>query len=102
MKLGLIVCCFCDKSVEKHVLWDHIAQDIDYRPFDCETCAQTFINKSELTEHEIKSDGHKGNYVSEIASLIQIYFSTNSAPYKQIKILRGKKIQIERKKNCLK
>ena len=63
MSENVIVCRFCDKSVSKELLWDHVARDIDYCPFDCEVCAQTFVNKAELIEHEINNDGHKGNYV---------------------------------------
>ena len=64
MKENLIVCRFCYKSVEKKDLWDHIARDdIAYCPYDCATCGQIFVNKAELTEHETKNGGHKGNYV---------------------------------------
>ena len=69
MKEDLIVCRFCNKSVEKKELWDHIARDdIGYCPYDCGTCAQTFVNKAELTEHETKNDGHKENYVRLITN----------------------------------
>ena len=60
---NLIVCRFCDAQVRKYALWDHIARDICYRPFECENCRELFVSKAELTEHETRNDGHKGNYV---------------------------------------
>ena len=73
MNGALIICRFCEKTVAKNELWDHIAVDIGYRPFDCATCAQTFVNKAELTEHEFKNGGHKGNYVRKFNKIFLFF-----------------------------
>lgn len=73
MNKHLVVCCFCDTSVDKNALWDHIARDLDYRPYDCSNCQETFVNKAELTEHETENDGHKGNYVRRKNKIIYFY-----------------------------
>ena len=73
MNGALIICRFCEKTVAKNELWDHIAVDIGCRPFDCATCAQTFVNKAELTEHEFKNGGHKGNYVRKFNKIFLFF-----------------------------